>query len=202
MWYSLPSGKISFQGLKENLPKCRLCADLYGIASPRPYFWGNDKVKIFQISQSPSYKVHLTGKPFNDESGKKLREWYGVDEQEFYNKDLFYMSSVSHCYPGKTAKGANRKPARFCADIWLKREMELVETQIYIIIGAIATAYFFREGFDSLVFRDDLRLNDKPVYVLPHPSPLNRFWLERNPEFETERVPQIRAMIRNLLNAG
>ena len=45
-------------------------------------------LKIMQISQAPSLNVHNTLKPFNDLSGKKLREkWYDIDDETFYDQN-------------------------------------------------------------------------------------------------------------------
>lgn len=56
----------------------------------------------FQISQAPSIHVHESGLPFNDASGKRLRqEWYQISDACFYDPNNFYIASMGHCYPGK-----------------------------------------------------------------------------------------------------
>ncbi len=110
------------------------------------------------------------------------------------------MSSVAHCYPGKDEKGRNRKPPLFCAQIWLKRELEVVEARMYIVIGSLAAKYFYPDRrFDDLVFSDNLTIRGKPAIVLPHPSPLNKYWLGRNPQFETQRIPKIQEIVKQVL---
>ena len=59
--------------LQGQISRCRLCRDLFGF-EPRPIVMGNQNAKIMQISQAPSKRVYETGLPFNDSSGKRLRE--------------------------------------------------------------------------------------------------------------------------------
>ncbi|MGC4019488.1 MAG: uracil-DNA glycosylase family protein [Muricomes sp.] len=92
---------MEIQQLKKEILQCRECEELFGY-EPHPVFFGHSESKIMQISQAPSLLVHKTGKPFNDLSGKKLRqEWYQIEDEVFYNSDYFYITSVAHCYPGK-----------------------------------------------------------------------------------------------------
>lgn len=57
---------------------------------PHPIFQGSLDSKIFQISQAPSRRVMETGLPFNDASGKKLKqEWYQITDEQFYDPRLF-----------------------------------------------------------------------------------------------------------------
>ena len=51
---------------------------------PNPVVHGNAAAPILQISQAPGKKVHETGIPFNDASGRRLRrEWYQITDEQF-----------------------------------------------------------------------------------------------------------------------
>lgn len=195
-----PDGSIEkFQKLREEIRNCRSCQTVFGF-EPRPILFGSLQAKIMQISQAPSRRVHNTGRPFNDASGRRLRsEWYKISDEIFYNPDNFYIVSIAHCYPGKNPGGGDRLPPKCCADKWLAREMELVQNRLYILIGGAAAAYFFpKHKLSDLVFRD-LTLNGKPAFVLPHPSPLNMNWFRDYPEFTKKRVPEITAAVHEIL---
>jgi len=56
---------------------------------PRPVVQLNPCSKIIIISQAPGRRVHETEIPWNDASGRKLREWLNVDEATFY-ESLFF----------------------------------------------------------------------------------------------------------------
>jgi uracil-DNA glycosylase family 4 len=126
-----------FDRLKDEILNCRLCNEKFG-HDCHPVFWGNKNAKIMQISQAPSLNVHNTLKPFNDLSGKKLLQWYGISDDIFYNPENFYITSLAHCYPGKSKSGGDRLPPKCCSDKWLKQEILLVENEIYIVIGSYA----------------------------------------------------------------
>ena len=190
---------MNMEELREGVLGCRDCRELFGY-EPRPIFNGCADSKIMQISQAPSLLVHETGKPFNDLSGRRLREkWYQIEDDVFYDPKNFYITSTAHCYPGKNPGGGDRRPPQGCARKWLQQELTLVDNQIYILIGKYAADYFFPKGnFTENIFRDH-RINGKPAYILPHPSPLNVKWFKDHPEFERERMPEIRAVVHRVL---
>lgn len=181
------------------IAQCRQCQDTFGF-EPHPIIQGKQNAKIMQISQAPSKTVHETGRPFNDASGRKLRgEWYEISDEIFYDPENFYIVSMAHCYPGKAQGGGDRRPPKICSKQWLHKEMELVNNEIYIIVGGIAAEYFFKgEKITSLAFQDK-QINGKPAYILPHPSPLNMKWFKDHPQFIEERVPMIRKEIHKIL---
>jgi uracil-DNA glycosylase family 4 len=191
-----------FTKLKEEILNCRKCEDKFGF-QPHPIIFGNQKSKIFQISQAPSKNVHETLKPFNDHSGRKLRnEWYKIDDDCFYNQSNFYISAIAHCYPGKSTNGGDRLPPKICTKTWIEREIELVDNKLFILIGAKAAKYFFPdEQFTDLVFKNN-EINAKAAIVLPHPSPLNIKWYKDNPGFYAYRLEEIRNMIHEVLFLG
>ncbi|HIT90020.1 MAG TPA: uracil-DNA glycosylase family protein [Candidatus Merdenecus merdavium] len=185
--------------LQMELSKCRQCQESFGY-QPHPIIQGHYNAKIMQISQAPSKSVHETGKPFHDASGRRLRqEWYRISDEIFYNPDLFYIASMAHCYPGKGSGKGDKRPPKICSKQWLRREIELVDNQMFIIIGSYAAQYFFPgEKITTLAFIDK-EMNGKPTYILPHPSPLNMKWFKDHPQFMEERIPKIRKEIHQLL---
>lgn len=188
-----------FNELQEEIKKCRFCEERFGF-TPHPIFWGSEKSKIVQISQAPSNNVHSSGKPFTDQSGKTLRdEWYQISEEEFYNTDNFFIGAVAHCYPGKSKNGGDLEPPKCCFDMWVKKELEILDNEIYVIIGAKAAKRFFpNENFEDLIFKDNL-WNGKLTIVLPHPSPLNRRWIKAHPEFINKRIKEVRSCIHKII---
>ena len=188
-----------FNEIKEEILKCRLCKEKFGF-EPHPIVMGNPNSKIMQISQAPSQNVHKTLKPFDDASGKKLRnEWYCISDEIFYNPNNFYIASIAHCYPGKSSNGGDRLPPKMCARKWLIKEIECVNNEIFILLGGKSTDFFFpKQDFTTLIFKDNT-INGKPAYVLPHPSPLNAKWFKDNPQFLESRIYEIREAIHKVL---
>ncbi|WP_304758399.1 uracil-DNA glycosylase family protein [Faecalibaculum rodentium] len=183
--------------LQAQLRACRHCE---GMLEPRPVVHGNPGAPILQVSQAPGKKVHETGIPFNDASGRRLRQdWYQISDAQFYDPDLFYITSIGHCYPGK-GKTGDKKPPRCCFDLWTRREIELKSgTRMMLVIGREAASRLFpKREFTELVFQDQ-EYDGIPCYVLPHPSPLNVRWFRMHPEFETQRMPVIREKLHQVL---
>ena len=189
----------NYNKLKKEIKDCRYCKNLFGF-EPNPIFWGGKNSKIVQISQAPSLTVNNTYKPFTDKSGETLKyEWYQITDNEFYNIDNFYITSLAHCYPGKDKNGNDKKPPKCCFKKWILKELDLINNEIYIIIGALACKRFFPdEKFEDLVFKNNY-LNGKLTIVLPHPSPLNRRWIKNHPLFLNKRIFEVRKIIKDTI---
>ena len=184
--------------IQKEILNCKYCKNKFGF-EPNPIVWGSENAKIVHISQAPSKNVHDTNKPFNDPSGKKLREWYQIPDSVFYNPNLFYITAIAHCFPGKDKNGGDIKPPIICAKKWLARELSVVRNDLYLIVGRYAAKFFYpKTRYSQLIFEDQI-LNGKPCFILPHPSPLNKKWFKDNPDFLAKRLPQIRKEIHETL---
>lgn len=187
--------------IQKEILNCRHCKTRFDF-EPNPIVWGNENAKIVHISQASSKNVHNTNKPFNDQSGKKLREWYQISDKIFYNPNLFYITAISHCFPGKDKNRGDIKPPSICAKKWLLKELSSIKNDIYLIVGRYAANFFFpKVEYAKLIFKDQT-LNGKPAFILPHPSPLNKKWFKDNPLFLTRQLPQIREVIHNVLSTS
>lgn len=191
---------MDFEIFKNEVQNCKFCEEKFGFI-PHPVFWGNKNSKIVQISQAPSNTVHMQMKPFTDASGKTLKyDWYQISDDDFYNKDNFFIGALAHCYPGKDKNGNDKNPPSCCFDKWVKKEISLVNNKIYILIGSKAAKKFFpQQKFEDLVFSNQI-FNGKLTIVLPHPSPLNKKWLKDHPDFLNKRIVQIRKIINDCIN--
>jgi len=184
-----------FVKLQKQIKKCRLCRKQFGF-SPKPLVWGDYNAKIVQISQAPSLTAYTRGKVWVDKGGEKLkREWYQISDETFYNPQNFYITAISHCYPGRSKSG-DKSPPIICAKTWLVQELEVLSPQLFIVIGSAAAKFLFPgQNFTELVMKNQI-LKGKPCLVLPHPSPQNIKWFKENPNFKSKRLPQIRKAIK------
>jgi len=188
--------------LQKQILKCRICKETFGF-EPNPIVSGNINAKIVQLGQAPSKKASKTNKFFDDQSGKRLKyEWYQITDKDFYNPDNFYILPMAHCFPGQELNGHDKIPPKICFQKWGAKELELINNEIYIIIGAKAAKAFFPEkDFEELVFNDQT-LNNKVAFVLPHPSPLNKKWLKDHPLFMQKRIKKVRKVIKNIIKSN
>lgn len=163
---------------------------------------GDPRAKILIIGQAPGTKVHASGIPWDDASGKRLRDWLGVTPAQFYDESLFAIMPMGFCYPGR-GKGGDNPPRPECAPLWHERvRATLPDIKLTLLIGAYAQAHYLGSrrkatlGDTVRAWRDYI---DDGYLPLVHPSPRNQIWLKRNPWFETEIVPYLRSTIMTAL---
>jgi len=93
----------------------------------------------------------------------------------------------------------DKKPSYKMAEKWLRRELLYLNPELYLIVGGVSANFFFpNRKLTNLVFAD-IKVNGKPAFVLPHPSPINIKWLKDNPDFEKRQIKFIRNKIYGVL---
>ena len=83
---------------------CTLCAP-YLSHGVRPVFQVDPAARILVAGQAPGKKVHLSGIPFDDASGDRLRDWMGISKETFYSPKKIAILPMGFCYPGKGKSG-------------------------------------------------------------------------------------------------
>ncbi|MGW4487767.1 uracil-DNA glycosylase family protein [Amycolatopsis sp. NPDC004368] len=165
-----------------------------------PLYTAHPAAKVALIGQAPGRKAQETGVPWNDASGMKLRGWLGVTDEEFYDPELFAIVPMDFFYPGK-AKSGDLPPRRGVAEKWHPRIFaELPEIRLKVLVGSYAQKYYLPGGSlteNVRAYRDFL----PSVIPLVHPSPLNVGWHLRNPWFELEVLPELRALVAAALKS-
>jgi uracil-DNA glycosylase len=161
------------------------------------------EAKILIAGQAPGLKVHQTGIPFNDPSGKRLREWMGVSDSVFYDPTKIALVPMALCFPG-TSQYGDLPPPPICATTWRSRIIEnLPKIQLTLVLGQYAHAYHFNGPKRSISERVKQWKDYWPELVpLPHPSPRNNRWLKQHPWFEAELVPLLQGRVREVLKQG
>ena len=191
--------------LRDDIAACRLCAERFAATAtghaPNPVVWFRPGARILVASQAPGLRVHHANTPFWDRSGQRLRDWMGVTEAEFYDRARIAILPMAFCFPGYDAKGGDLPPPRICAQTWRAPAMEMLkDVELTLLIGAHAQGWHLggRMGVTERVagWRD----HAPEVFPLPHPSWRNTAWLKKNPWFQAELLPVLRARIREVLD--
>ena len=103
---------------------CDLCIKNLPLG-PKPVFQIHPKAKILIAGQAPESKVHATGIPFDDPSGKRLRAWMGINEKTFYDPQQIAILPMGFCFPG-SGKSGDLPPRKECADKWCNQLLGLM----------------------------------------------------------------------------
>ncbi|MDE3027587.1 MAG: uracil-DNA glycosylase family protein [Paracoccaceae bacterium] len=193
--------------LATDIAACRLCAaDFAATATahaPRPVVWFTPTARLLIAGQAPGLRVHASGRPFTDPSGDRLRDWLGLTEEEFYDRTRVAIVPMAFCFPGYDAKGADLPPPARCAATWHTRVMAaLPNLRLRLLVGGAAHRWHLGAGSVTATtarWRDIAAIAPRS-FPLPHPSWRNTGWLKRNPWFEAELLPVLRAEVRTLMD--
>lgn len=187
--------------LLKEVRACTLCADVLP-HGPRPVVQVHPAARILIAGQAPGRKVHDSGVPFDDASGERLRAWLGITREIFYDAAQIAILPMGFCYPG-TGKSGDLPPRPECAPAWRAQLLSrLKHLQITLVIGQYALQYHLPDAKESLTYTVLAWRDHWPrVVPLPHPSPRNNMWLKRNPWFEAELLPALRAHVAEVLGA-
>ena len=185
--------------LLKQVRDCRLCEQHLPLG-PRPVLQVHANARILIAGQAPGRKVHESGKPFDDASGKRLRDWLGISDETFYDAERIAILPMGFCFPG-TGSSGDLPPRPECAETW--RESLLKETrnvQMTLVLGQYAQKYHFPEHRGNLTDLVKAWEDYWPELVpLPHPSPRNNLWLRRNSWFEKDMLPSLKQRVFDIL---
>ncbi|WP_179380510.1 uracil-DNA glycosylase family protein [Jannaschia marina] len=189
--------------LPEEIAACRLCADRFAATAtahaPRPVVWFGPGARILVAGQAPGMRVHISGRPFDDPSGVRLRDWMGVDEATFWDKTHIAIAPMAFCFPGYDAKGSDLAPPPICARTWRAQALDHIgPVDVTLLVGGHAQTWALGPGRVTDRVRN-WREHAPRVFCLPHPSWRNTAWLKRNPWFAEETLPTLRTAIREAL---
>ncbi|WP_297484832.1 uracil-DNA glycosylase family protein [Ferrovum sp.] len=189
----------SLASLLAEVRACNLC-EAHLPHGTRPVLQIHPQARVLIAGQAPGKRVHESGVPFDDASGDRLRDWMGVTREVFYNSKQIAILPMGLCFPG-TGKSGDLPPRPECARTWRDQLLDhLRHLEVTLVIGQYAQAYHMNGKRSSLTETvRDWRSYWPEIVPLPHPSPRNNIWLDRNPWFEKELVPMLRRRMSEVL---
>ena len=190
----------AFKILLEEVRSCQICAASLPLGA-RPVLQAHPRARILIAGQAPGRRVHGSGIPFDDPSGDRLREWMGIDPDTFYNPRKVAILPMGFCYPG-TGKSGDLPPRSECAPAWRERLLShLRHVELTLVMGRYAHAYHLGPSRRPLTEIVRSWREYWPALVpLPHPSPRNQAWVQRNPWFSENLLPALRRRVGELLS--
>jgi uracil-DNA glycosylase len=190
----------ALEDLLGQIRACRICQAQLPLG-PRPVLAASAQARLLIVSQAPGARVHATGIPWNDASGRRLRDWLQLDEATFYDARRVAIVPMGFCYPGRAGSG-DAPPRPECRATWHPRLLPLLRNVgLTLSIGQYAQAYCLGArrkpslGATVRAWREYL-----PTQLpLPHPSPRNVGWFKANPWFDAEVLPVLRERVHAVL---
>jgi uracil-DNA glycosylase len=182
--------RTSLDALLRDIRACTICAPVLP-HPPRPVVAASKTAGILIIGQAPGARVHASGVPWSDASGARLRTWLDIDDATFYDDSKIALVPMGFCFP----------PRPECAARWHRELLDRMRSiRLTLLIGQYAQRFGLGEAFGPTSTDTLLRWRDfgPAVMPLPHPSPRNIAWFKRNPWFESEVLPTLRARVATI----
>jgi uracil-DNA glycosylase len=177
---------------------CRLCESSLPLG-PRPVFRVSDTARVLIVGQAPGTKVHMTGLPWNDASGDRLRAWLLMERDLLYDTARIAIVPTGLCYPGRLPNGGDAPPRPECAPLWLNRFTRLMpRVRLTLLVGSYALRHRLGKGAMTDRVRRFRELGPA-IVPLPHPSWRTTGWERRNPWFADELLPVLRQAVAEAL---
>lgn len=194
-----PPAVTSLAPLLTDIRACTIC-EAHLPLGPRPVLQVHPNARVLIAGQAPGSKVHVSGVPFDDASGDRLRTWLGVTREVFYDSRRIAIVPMGFCFPG-SGKSGDLPPRPECAPAWRKQLLgQLRHIEITLVLGQYALAYHFNQASSSVTeLVKSWRGYWPEIVPLPHPSPRNNLWLRQNRWFEVELLPALRTRMSEVL---
>ncbi len=190
----------ALDALLDQVRACRLCEPHLPLGA-RPVLQAGHTARLLIVGQAPGTKVHRSGIPWHDASGERLRNWLGIDRTIFYDRQQVAIIPMGLCYPGR-GTGGDLPPRPECAPRWHPPLLaQLPAIELTLAIGQYAQRALLGGTRKDTLTATVAAFREYPPHIipLPHPSPRNIAWFQRNPWFEQELVPALRQRIHLLL---
>jgi|SRR5690554_3554481 len=174
----------------------------YTIKGWLPIYTLSNESKIVIIGQAPGIKAQESKIAWNDLSGNKLRDWLGVTREDFYETSKFALIPMDFYYPGQ-GKSGDLPPGRGFAEKWHSKILnELDSLQLIILIGQYSQNYYLKDKAKKNLTETVKAYKEylPDYFPLAHPSPRNIRWHIKNPWFEEYVIPDLKKIVKSILN--
>lgn len=166
-----------------------------------PLFTASPNSKIVIIGQAPGIKAQISGIPWDDASGIRLKQWLGVSDEQFRNPSIFALIPMDFYYPGK-GKSGDLPPRKDFAPLWHTKLMDLMPNiELIVLVGRYSQKYYLPNMPTTLTETiHNYRAYLPDYFPIVHPSPLNFRWQTKNSWFESEVIPELQKLVSQIIS--
>lgn len=160
--------------LNKEIRKCRKCS-LWRARTKAVPGEGPINSRIMIIGQAPGAEEDKTGRPFVGRAGQFLNQLLKIANLK---REKVFMTSPIKCFPPK-----NRKPKKeeiVACFPWLKKQIEIINPQKFILLGEVAFSVFFSNKKLNNFRGKFLTKNGRRYFITYHPAAGVRFPKFRN----------------------
>ncbi|MBL4871176.1 MAG: uracil-DNA glycosylase family protein [Robiginitomaculum sp.] len=166
-----------------------------------PIYSAHKSAKIVIIGQAPGRLAQASGIPWDDPSGRNLRNWMGVSEKMFYDSENIALIPMDFYFPGSGERG-DIAPRKEFAKKWHGLILsQLNQVKLTLLIGSYAQNYYLantrKKSLTDTV--RDYRAYLPQFFPLVHPSPRNNIWHKKNPWFKDELLIALQKHVFEIL---
>ncbi len=169
--------KISLSSLREAARGCRGCL-LFKHATQTVFGKGRPSARVILVGEQPGNDEDLQGEPFVGPAGRILDEALGAAGIE--RGDAYVTNVVKHFkWVAKGKRRLHQKPgAREIAAClpWLEKEIELIEPEVLVCLGATAAQALLGRAFKVTARRGQVVSSPFAAHTVAtvHPSSILR----------------------------
>jgi len=156
--------------LSEEIRRCTACPLWKGrtLAVPGE---GPKNAKIIVIGEAPGAEEDHQGVPFVGRSGKFLDSLFTKIN---LNRKNIFITSVVKCHPPQN-RTPNSTEINTCQELWLHKQITLINPQIIILLGSTAVKATFKTNILSKQHGTIVKKNNNNYFITYHPSAAMRF---------------------------
>jgi uracil-DNA glycosylase len=195
--------KPSMSALREAARSCQGCP-LYKNATQTVFGEGRRSARIILVGEQPGNEEDLQGKPFVGPAGRILDQ--GLEAAGIDRADTYVTNAVKHFkWEPQGKRRLHKKPsAREVAACWpwLEQEIELIEPEVLVCLGATAAQALLGRQFRVTVDRGrpiPTELANHAVATV-HPSSILRQRTDEDRHREMKRFISDLKVVAALLN--
>jgi uracil-DNA glycosylase len=194
-----------FESLVETILQCDVCLHAKPPlpVKPNPIVQGHSRAKIRIIGQAPGTLAHASSRPFTDPSGNRLRDWLGVNDDCFYNPELFAITPMGFCFPGQDKHGGDLPPRKECAPLWQEKLTDsMPNIELTLLVGMYAVKHYLGPRAERTLTETVRKWESfgEALMPLPHPSWRNNAWIKKHDWF-AEELAVLKRRVRNIIGS-